>query len=376
MDEQAKYPWVALSLVKGIGAARMRLLLDRFGSPAAAWQAAPPELEAAGLSARLVEALVSARRSGAAERTWEMIRRLQIQVLTWDDPAYPRRLAEVDNSPPVLYVRGRLDDADSLAVGIVGTRRVTAYGRQVTAELTEALVRSGLTIVSGLARGVDGIAHETAVKSGGRTLAVLGSGVDQIYPPEHRRLAAQMLGEAGDGAHGAIISDYPPGATPEAANFPPRNRIISGLSQAVVVVEAGEKSGALITAAFAVEQGRQVFAVPGSVYAPQSRGANRLIQQGARLLLNAQDLLEALNLYQAGQQRSARAALPADATEAQLYGLLSHEPLHVDEIRYRAGLPIDQVTAALTLMELKGLVRQVGSMHYIAVSEGQADYTV
>lgn len=363
MNDDPKFYWVALNLVKGIGAARMRLLLEYFGQASAAWQATVGELQRAGLSPRVAEALTYTRQNRLAERAWETIERQQISVLTWQDPAYPHRLNEIDQSPPVLYIRGAIEAADDFAVAIVGTRRASAYGRQVAGELAEALAHNGLSVVSGLARGIDAIAHETCLKHGGRTLAVLGSGVDQIYPPEHRRLAEQIAGNGG--AQGAVISDYPPGAAPEAANFPPRNRIISGLSLAVVVVEAGEKSGALITAAFAAEQGRRVFAVPGSLYAPQSRGANRLIQEGAHLLLGVQDILDLLNLRQAGQQQAARAILPGDATEAALLTVLSDQPLHVDEISQRSDLPIAQVSASLTLMELKGLVRQVGGMHYV-----------
>jgi DNA processing protein len=225
-----------------------------------------------------------------------------------------------------------------------------------------------VTVVSGLARGVDGLAHQSALRRGGRTLAVLGSGVDQIYPPEHRRLASEIE------QNGAVISDYPPGTQPEALNFPPRNRIIAGLSRAVVVVEAGVKSGALITTAFAVEQGREVFAVPGNLYAPQSVGTNMLIRQGAMIYLNVPDLLEQLNLQQIGQQQTARAVLPANAEEARLMAILNRQPQHVDEIRALADLPIEQVSAALTMMELKGLARQVGGMRYVAAFEAQAEY--
>ena len=199
---------------------------------------------------------------------------------------------------------------------------------------------------------------------------MLGSGIDRIYPPEHQRLAEQIIQQ------GALISDYPPGTPPDAANFPPRNRIISGLSRAVIVVEAGKNSGALITAAFAAEQGREVFAVPGNIYAPQSQGTNLLIQQGARPYLNAQDVLDILDLAQVVEHQTARSVLPADATEARLLGLLGNEPLHVDEIRAQADLPIDTVSATLVMMELKGMVRQVGGMQYVAVREVIESYQV
>ena len=369
MDDPRFY-WVGFNLVKGIGAVRLRALIDYFGDLARAWNAPLEALEQAGLSSKLAAAVQQARTADVLPRAWQAIHDQGLGVLTWDDPAYPRRLKEIDQPPPVLYLRGEITDADQWAVAVVGTRRMTAYGRQVTQDLAAGLARQGVTVVSGLARGVDGIAHQSALQAGGRTLAVLGSGVDQVYPPEHRRLADQII------ASGALVSDYPPGAAPEAGNFPPRNRIISGLSQAVVVVEAGEKSGALITAAFAADQGREVFAVPGQIYAPQSKGANLLIKEGARLFLDVPDLLAALNIGQVSQQRQVRAVLPADATEARLVALLGHDPLHVDEIRALADLPIEQVSASLALMELKGMVRQVGGMRYVAAYEPAAEYEV
>lgn len=360
--------WVGLTLVKGIGAVRLRALLDYFGSAEAAWNASLFDLAAAGLSPRLAERVVQARKTIQLDDYLERIRAAGIRILTWNDPAYPAHLKEIEQPPPVLYLRGELTPEDAWAVAIVGTRAVTAYGRQVAEELAVELARNGVTVVSGLARGVDAIAHKAALRAGGRTLAVLGSGVDTIYPPEHRALAGQIA------AQGAVLSDYAPGTPPDAVNFPPRNRIISGLSLAVVVVEAGETSGALITAEFAAGQGRDVFAVPGSIFAPQSRGTNRLIASGARPLLSPRDVLEALDLTRNVERREIRQILPADPTEARLLEALRAEPLHVDELRARVALPIEQVSAALTMMELKGLVRQVGSMSYAAVREEPPAY--
>jgi DNA processing protein len=298
----------------------------------------------------------------------ERIKRQGIQVITWEDEIYPRRLREIDQPPPVLYLRGSIDPEDDWAVAIVGTRRVTTYGRQITAELAAYLARNGITVVSGLARGVDGIAHEAALGAGGRTIAVLGSGVDRLYPPEHRKLAERIID------HGAVCSDYPPGTAPESSNFPPRNRIISGLSQAVVVIEAGETSGALITARFAADQGRDVLAVPGPINAAQSIGTNNLIQQGARPLLRVDEVLEVLNLQHIQTQQTARKVLPVDETEAALLKVLGAQPVHVDDIQALSGLSIEKVSATLTLLELKGIVRQVGGMNYVAVRESPADY--
>ncbi len=361
--------WVGFNLVKGIGAARLRALLDYFGDVEIAWQASADELHAAGLSARLVEAILQTRHNLSLDQVWDRILAKGIKVLTWEDEAYPRLLNEIEQPPPVLYIRGEVLPEDEWAVAVVGTRRITAYGRQVAVEIGSALARNGITVVSGLARGVDAAAHQSSLDVGGRTLAILGSGVDRIYPPEHRRMAEQII------TQGAVISDYPPGTPPEAANFPPRNRIISGLARAVIVVEAGKRSGALITATFAAEQGREVFAVPGNITAPQSKGTNYLVQQGARPLLEIRDVLESLNIAMVNEQRNARAVLPTDAIEAQIYAVLGQEPVHVDEIRSRAKLPIEKVSAALVMMELKGIVRQVGGMNYVAVHEEQGDYS-
>lgn len=368
MDPRAY--WVAFNLVKGIGAVRLRALLDYYGSLEVAWNAPVDGLRAAGLPARCIENLLQIRKDCSPERVWETIEKRGVTVLTWEDEGYPPRLLHIDQPPPVLFAQGTIVPEDEWAVAIVGTRRLTSYGHQVAGELAAFLAQNGITVVSGLARGVDRVAHEAALKAGGRSIGVLGSGVDRIYPPEHANLARRMA------EHGAVISDYPLGTPPDSANFPPRNRIIAGLSMATVVIEAAETSGALITATFAAEQGRDVFAVPGGIYAPQSKGTNRLIQQGAQPLIKFEDLLIALNLEKFPEQRAARSLLPADDIEARLLNVLANEPLHVDEICVQSGLPIDQVSATLTIMELKGMVRQDGGMNFSFVREGPSDYQV
>ena len=369
LNERIK-PWIGFNLVKGIGPARLKTLIEHFGSVGAAWDAPVNALRQTSLGTKLIDSMVDVRSGDLLNRTWDYLQQNNIGVITWQEAGYPRYLMEIDLPPPVLYVRGEIRDEDDWAVAVIGTRRVTSYGRQVAADVAGMLARNGLTVVSGLARGVDSIAHQTSLESNGRTLAVLGCGIDRVYPPENRALMDQIP------EHGAVITDYPPGTKPEASNFPARNRIISGLARSVVVVEAGSRSGALITASFAAEQGREVFAVPGNIFSPSSKGANRLIQQGAHPLLNPQDILELLNLEMINEQRSARTALPEDATEAQLYHILGTEALHVDEIRAQSDLPIEKVTATLTLMELKGIIRQVGAMHYVAVHEAVGDYDI
>ncbi len=362
--------WVGFNLVRGIGAIRLRMVLDAYGDLAIAWQAPADGLLAAGLPQKIVENLVKVRNQVDLGAFWTRIEKAGIHVMTWADEDYPLILKEINQPPPVLYVRGQILPEDGRAVAIVGTRRITVYGRQVAEDLATYLAINGVTVISGLARGVDAVAHSAALKAGGRSIAVLGCGVDRIYPPEHRKLAEQMM------AQGALVSDYAPGTPPDSANFPPRNRIISGLAMGTVVVEAGDESGALITATFATEQGRDVFAVPGNILAPQSRGANRLIQQGAHPVLHPKDVLDVLNMTPVDRVTLAEAPRPADAVEANLLRVLSRQPLHVDDIRAQSGLPIEQVSAALAMMELKGMVRQVGGMHYVAVRENPESYEV
>lgn len=366
MDEK-KY-WVGFNLIKGIGAVRMQGLAAYFGDMQSAWNANAADLAEAGLGGKLIERVTMARKNVNLDQVWEKIETQGIKILTWQDEAYPTRLKEIDQPPPVMYIRGEYLPDDLFAVSIVGTRKVTPYGRQVSEELASFLAANGITVISGLARGVDAIAHQTALKAGGRTVAVLGTGVDKIYPPEHKALAEQII------QRGALISDYVPGTPPEASNFPPRNRIISALSLAVVVVEAGETSGALITAEFAAVQGREIFAVPGSIFAPQSKGTNKLIQNGALPLLSVNDLMQALDINRIGEHKTARKALPADETEAKLLSVLSSDPMHVDAIRNQTDLPIAKVSATLALMELKGMVKQLGGMNYVAVGENSGEY--
>ena len=356
-------------MIKWIGAARLRAMLDFFGDVQSIWNAPADTLRNIGLPTTVIENLIKFRSDVCLDEIFERIQKQNIQVLIWDDDDYPVRLREINNPPPVLYVRGKISTEDEWSVAVVGTRRISPYGHQVAERIAAKLASSGLTVVSGLALGVDTVAHQTSLSAGGRSLAVLGSGVDRIYPSQNRALADKLIEK------GALISDYAPGTPPEANNFPPRNRIISGLSLATVVVEAGLKSGALITANFALEQGREVFAVPGNIFAPQSRGPNRLIQNGAHPLLDPQEILEILDLTRVTEQREARVVLPSNAAEAQVFGILGHEPMHVDDVCTQADLPIDQVIATLAFMELKGMVRQVGGMRYTAIREPGEDYT-
>jgi DNA processing protein len=278
-------------------------------------------------------------------------------------------LREIDDAPPLLYLKGELVTQDELAVAVVGTRRPTPYGRQVAEEMSYQLAGNLVTVVSGLARGIDGIAHRAALQAGGRTLAVLACGLDMVYPPEHKKLASEIA------ERGALISEQPLGSQPRGDFFPRRNRILSGVSLGVLVVEGDVKSGALITANFANDQGREVFAVPGSVFSTQSRGTNLKIQRGeAKLVIKVDDILEELNLQTAPQQIEMLELSPATDTEAELLRHISREPVHIDEVCRESGLPISTVSSLLAMMELKGLVREIGSKAYVRAREAPASY--
>jgi DNA processing protein len=244
------------------------------------------------------------------------------------------------------------------------------YGKEAAQMLSAGLAQAGVTIVSGLARGIDAVAHRACLDAGGRTIAVLGCGLDTIYPQQNAGLAADLM------QRGALVSEYALGVRPDARNFPPRNRIISGLALGTIVVEADLGSGALITADFAAEQGREVFAVPGPVFARGSRGTNALIQQGAKMVCSVADVLEELNLTMVSEQAQVRAVIPENETEALLLNHLSAEPIHVDDLGRAVRLPIAQVTSTLALMELKGMVRQVSGMSYVLAREQRIDYVI
>jgi len=354
--------WLAFSHIRGIGAVRYRKLLDFFGDLSIAWQADKKELLSAGLTVKAADLVLSTRKTLSPEKLEDELERKGIKFLTWDSSSYPRYLLEIAQPPPVLYYVGDILPEDELAIAIVGTRNVTKYGRQITQDTAAYLAANRITVVSGLARGVDGIAHQAAIEAGGRTFAVLGSGVDVIYPPEHRKLAREIVKQ------GALISDYAPGTKPDGINFPPRNRIISGLSRGTVVIEAGERSGALITSKFAIEQNREVFAVPGSVLSQMSKGTNQLIGDGATPMTNPIIITDTLNLARTGIERK-REKLDISSTEKNILRVLGDESLHIDEICARTSMTIEKLTAELTMMELKGIVQRDNGMEYQRVKK-------
>lgn len=363
--------WIGFNRVYGIGPAKVRALIDHFGDLEQAWHAALFDLKEAGLDRRAIESLINTRQSINLDQELDRVDQAKARILIWDDPDYPPLLRQLPEAPPVLYMKGQLTAPDrEWTIAIVGTRKATAYGRQAAETLATDLARNGITIVSGLALGIDAAAHEAALKAGGRTIGVLACGIDLVYPSAHAKLAARIMEQ------GALLSETPVGSPPEGGNFPARNRIISGLSLGTIVVEADQTSGALITADRALEQGREVFAVPGNIFSRASLGTNRLLKEGATLITSAEDVLEALNLKMVAAHTEARAVIPEDATEAKLLSLISADPTHVDEIVRASELPIMQVSSTLALMELKGMVRQVAGMQYVLAREARTDYVV
>ena len=351
--------WVAFHFVPYIGPSRIRRLRDHFGSLARAWESDGTRLRAV-LDERSCTALLEHRAKIDVAGLMERLTSDHISVVTLDDDGYPALLREIGSPPPVLFFRGQLQETDSAAVAVVGTRRVTSYGREMAFQIGQGLARAGVTVVSGLAKGVDGIAHRAALEAGGRTIAVLGSGVNRIYPHEHTRLAAQIADQ------GAVLSDYGPDRKPDAPNFPARNRIISGLSLGVVVIEAPERSGALITVDFAADQGRDVFAVPGSATAPNSAGTNTLIREGARLVRSADDVLEDLQLRRGSSDvEPVQQPLLMNEDERRVIAVLTSDPQHIDDIAERSTMTLPGVSALLVTLELQGQVRNVGAQHYV-----------
>jgi DNA processing protein len=362
---------VALHRVPRLGAVRFALLEAAFPSLEEAWRADSGTLHAAGLDVRTAQAVARAQSEVDPLEELERLTQAGIEALGPSDPRYPSRLKEIVDAPPLLYVRGAWTPDDEWSVAVVGTRRATAYGRQAAGELARGLAANRVTVVSGLARGVDTVAHRAALDAGGRTVAVLANGLDTVYPPENARLADEIA------ERGALITDYPLGTKPRADFFPRRNRIMSGVALGTLVVEGDHTSGAMITAKLALEQDREVFVVPGSIFSPQSRGPLSLLKDGATPVASADDILEALNLTMIGAQMDfGRAMPPDDPEERVLMAALTREPRHVDEIVRESGMTAATVAATLALLELKGLVRDLGGMQYVRLREEAPEYAL
>lgn len=359
-DEVATLAALRLNLIAGVGPRTQQSLLARFGSPEAVFRADADELRAVeGIGPKLAAAIIAAGAANHAEAERARCRELGVTLIFRGSPDYPRSLAEIPDPPSVLYCQGRLENRDNLAVAIVGSRRCTHYGRQMAERLAGALARAGLTVISGLARGIDAAAHEGALAAGGRTLAVLGTGLANIYPPEHKALGERVISQ------GALLAETALDQAPIPGLFPQRNRIISGMSQAVIVVEAARNSGALHTVRHAIEQGREVFAVPGRIDSLASEGCHDIIRDGATLVRNADDVLQALGPMvapvtstPAGTVHSPR-ELTLDPQEQRILNLVTVEPIHVDEILRGAEIEPSRVLSTLTVLEMRRFVKRL-----------------
>ena len=356
MAEEIFY-WLALNLIPGIGSVLTQRLLDRFKTPEAVFRAPMKELvKIEGLGRKVAGEIQKGPLEKLVEKELSLIKEVGGKILTLKDEDYPKRLKDIYDPPALLYVRGELRKEDELAVAIVGSRKTAPYGRWMTEKIGEDLARHGVTVVSGMARGIDSLAHKGAIQGGGRTIAVLGCGIDVIYPSENRSLFRQII------EYGAILSEFPMGSHPEGGHFPKRNRIISGLSIGVVIVQAGAESGSLITAGYALEQGREVFAVPGNVGAEGSRGTNQLIKDGAKLVESSDDILEEIlpqwKREEGGAQRVETPVPDLVGEEEILYKLLAETPPHIDAIIRESQLDPGKVSSLLLNLELKGLISQ------------------
>jgi len=373
MERDERYDWLALRAVPGIGDVLYKRLIERFGPPHAVTAAKQKELMTVeGVGLKAAEAIKTFHPNDRGiQQELDRADKLGIELVTLLDERYPVQLKAIYDPPPILYMKGRLGPRNQQAVAIVGARRATEYGRWITEQIVYGLVAKGFTIVSGMARGIDGYAHRAAVSSKGKTVAVLGCGVDVIYPKEHRTLRNEIT------AQGCLLSEFALGTGPHPNHFPQRNRIISGLSLGTLVVEAGLDSGALITARYALDQNREVFAVPGNLGAKTSLGTNRLIKQGARLVETAEDIVEELSpqLVSAANplDRPEVDQPPADLSkeESALLASLSHEPKHIDLITQEARLSSSQTSGILLQLELKGHVRQLAGQLFVLNQEGR-----
>lgn len=355
--------WIALSQLPDVGPVRAKNLLSVFGSPERIFSAGPGSMPGSqGIWSRIALNIQEFSGWEAIEKQIAIMAHQNIRAVPYSDPSYPEMLRSVEDAPVVLYQKGGFLREDRYAIAVVGSRKPTDYGVSVAGRLSEDLASMGFTIVSGMARGIDSLCHRGALKAGGRTVAVLGSGLDIPYPPENKSLMEKIA------LQGCVISEFPPGTRPEKENFPKRNRLISGIALGTLIVEATDNSGSLITAEYALEQGREVFAVPGNVTCVNAQGTNTLIRRGAILVRKAEDILEELApLLKGFLKLQDRAARDITEEEKRLCDLLSGEPKQVDTIARESGLPASKVLGVLLGLELKGAVRQItGKRFYLA----------
>ncbi len=359
--DDLKY-WVGFNQIANIGPVRFQKIIAYFKNPAEAWRANLMDLMAAGLEENIANEVIIRRSEINPEEELEKIIREDLKILKITDAEYPKLLKETFHPPTMLFYRGDLAGLNNFCLAVVGARKCTRYGEQAVNEIVGELARQGITIVSGLALGIDALAHNACLDNHGKTVAVIGSGLDwqSVYPSSNRYLAKKIIENGG-----GILTEYPIGMSGLKQNFPQRNRIISGLSLGVLVIEAAESSGALITAKFALEQNREVFAMPGSIFNYASVGANNLIKQGAKLVTKTSDILEELNLQQATDFIANQKLLPENKNEELILNVLSKEPLHIDKIAQISKLKINDLSATLTMMEMKGMIKNLGGQSYV-----------
>lgn len=351
---------VGFSKVLEIGPVKFSQIVSLFGTAEKAWAAPISRFQPLNLGEKVLSAVEKARKGTDPEKELRKCEKLGVAVLTPADESYPKLLKEIYDPPFILYVRGQLKAADALSLAVVGSRRMSSYGYSVIESLVPPLCFAGLTIVSGLAFGVDSAAHKVVVKASGRAIAVLASGVDRLTPTSNARLGETIISEG----LGAIVSEFPLGVEPQPFYFPRRNRIISGLSLGVLVIEAADKSGSLITARSALEQGRDVFSVPSSIFNPVGAGTNKLIREGAKMVLSPEDILSELNISLLKGTVKALNSYPLTEEETFLFSVIETDELHIDEIIRRSDLPISKVNSVLTLLEIKGMVKNIGNGYY------------
>lgn len=351
-----------LNLLPQFGPARLTKLANYFSNFESAYNAKPEDLIRAGIDEKIANDFSILRENISLKNEEEKLETEGIRLLTFKDSAFPKLLLEIPKYPPILYYKGIMRDNDELCLAVVGTRMITNYGRVVTPQIVEPLTDAGAVIVSGMAFGVDSTAHEIAVKKNRRTIAVLGGGLDEksLYPKQHALLAKQIL-DAG----GALISEYPIGTPNFKQNFVARNRIISGLCVATLVIECDLKSGTLITAKHALDQNRQIYAVPGPIYSPQSQGPNNLIKMGAKAVTQASDILDDLNLKTLPQQQTTQDLFGDSKEEVTLLKLLTFEPIAINDLIKQSALPAAAVSSALTFLEMKGKIKNLGGQQYV-----------
>ena len=352
--------WLGLHLLPNFGVVRVSQLLANFDSAEALWLEPDASLMRLDLPRPLLRQFCEARPAINLEREMEAVARIGASLVTLDDSAYPPLLRQLPDRPILLYVRGQLRNQDEKCLAVVGTRKASKYGWDAANQLSFQLAQQDITIVSGLAQGIDAAAHRGALQAGGRTIAVVGTGIDVVYPRENMDLADEIM------ANGAIVSELPLRTKPLAKNFPQRNRLISGMSLGLLVAEAPERSGALNTVSHALEQGRDVFAVPYNIFSLSGRGCNQLIQDGAKLVLTVDDILDELNVSHVKVQTQIQTEQlqPSNDTEDAILQQLGADPVHVDIIVRQTQLPTATVTSTLTMLELKGLAESAGPMQY------------